>query len=219
MTPIQQKKMLEKSYSKKQIKYFQKQENFLNRVQKKQTIKNAIIEILWKAEQNEESPTLEKIRQELIKLHYNNDKKNFPRNTFNYWINLFIKEGFFKRKEIDDKIFISKQGNPKTLIFNPKYLKHLKECKAKSKKRRENYEKEALEDMIINKILWEIEHNQNLEQHKKLIKLFKEFGKENFGEKLIFLTQGNYIKLNYSFEFTDKGRKALEKLKKKKSNS
>lgn len=172
-------------------------ENLVNRSQRKSKIREKLIEILL----SEENLAIEDIRKKL---------DNMNRNTFNYWVNVFEKEGWFKRRIIEgegEEI----RGQPKTLILNKKKIKEREQY---SYRRWKSYEEGQLKSLLAEKILYEIDKQQSSEkQHQRLIELFKQFGKEGFGAKLIFLLYDDFIKINYNLSLTDKGKKALEKIK------
>ena len=120
--------------------------SLLNRNQKKAEIKKQIIEII----SLQKDLALVDIQKEL----------GLNRNTFNYWIDEFEKEGWFRREAIKHK-GICKQGKPKTLILNKKKIKLVEQYSFKSSKKYEDksFESYTLTSMFIQKILQEIEEN------------------------------------------------------------
>jgi transposase-like protein len=168
--------------------------NLISRSKRKSEIKSALIRIL----STKENLAIADIQREL----------GINRNTFNYWIDKFEKENLIKRKTIkcEGK---EKRGSPKTLVLNKKLIQERKEYLDKSW---QSFEERNLNSIVTQKILEEIEKQPSGKQRQKLIELFKEFKHDNFGGKLIFL-MSNYIELNYSFSLTDKGKKALKKIK------
>jgi len=175
----------------------------LNRNQRKAEIKKQIIAII----SSQKNLALTDIQKEI----------GLKRNTFNYWVGELEKEGWLKREPIKHKGIISKQGKPKTLILNKKKIKEMEQYSFERSKKYEDksFEAYTLTSMFINKILSEIEENPSYKQHQKLIKLFKQFKKEGYGAQSIFLLYSDYIKVDYKFSITDKGKKALRKIKKK----
>jgi len=181
-----------------QYKQNERVKNLLNRMQRKGEIKKKIIEII----STEENLAIENIREKI----------GLNRNTFNYWINIFEKEKWLNKKTIKCE-GIEKRGNPKTLVLNKKYIEWQKTLRRRSW---ESYEEKQLETLLIEKILQEIDEKQpSGKQHQKLIKLFKEFNQESFGAKLIFLLYDGYVKIDYNLSLTERGKKELEKIKKK----
>ena len=173
--------------------------NLLNRNQKRAEIKEQLIGIL----KTEKNLAIKDI-QEMLGLH---------RNTFNYWIGKFEKEGFIKKIPLEHK-GITKQGQPKTLILNPEFVKWQEECK---RKYWESEEEKMFNNLLIQEMLREIDEQQPPnKKYKKLIELFKKFKKDSFGAKWIFLSMGNYVKIDYKFSLTERGKKLLEKIEKKK---
>ena len=175
----------------------------MNRSQRKQEIKKQIIEIISK----KENLALADIQEEL----------KLPRNTFNYWVDMLEKEGWFKRQTIEGLGGKEKRGSPKTLILNTKLIDKVKKLSIQQSK---NYEEthiysSSLRRITIMKIMMEIEENPSSNQHKGLIKLFKDFEKGEGGSQMQFLLCSDFIKVDYKFSLTDKGKKALRKLKKK----
>ena len=84
----------------------------------------------------------------------------------------------------------------------------------------ENFEEWNLKSILANEILREIDENKTpKKQHKKLTELFKKFKKESYGAKIIFLLNSDYIKMNYNFELTEKGKKKMNQQTKKKASS
>jgi DNA-binding MarR family transcriptional regulator len=174
-------------------------QNLLNRGQRRNKIKNQIMEIL----SSEENLAIVDIQRKL----------GLNRNTLNYWINRFEKEGWFKRKTIETQ-GEEARGQPKTLVLNKKKLK---EARQYSYRHYKTFEEYNLKSIFAQKVLREIEEKQPSDkQHQRLIELFKQFGKESGGARLVFLLYDDYVKLNYRLSLTDKGKKALEKIKKKK---
>jgi hypothetical protein len=172
--------------------------SLLNRMQRKGEIKNKIIEII----STEENLAIEDTR----------DKIGLNRNTFNYWIKMFEKEKWLNKKIIKCE-GVEKRGNPKTLVLNKKFIEWQETLRKRSW---ESYEEKQLETLLIERILEEIDKKQlSDKQHQKLIKLFKEFNQESFGAKLIFLLYDDYVKLDYKLSLTKKGKKELEKIKKR----
>lgn len=181
--------------------------SLLNRSQRKSEIKKQIIEII----------SVEK-NLALADIH---KKLGLSRNNFNYWIDKFEKEGWFEKRPLK-KNGVSQQGKPKTLILNKKKIKESEQCSFKRSKKYEDksFEAYTLTSMFIMKILQEIQENTSYNQHKKLIKLFEQFKKDkNYGAQTIFLLYSDFIKVDYKFSITDKGKRALKKLQKKKANS
>lgn len=178
--------------------------SLMNRSQKKQEIKNQIIEII----SLEKNLALVDI-QERLGLH---------RNTFNYWVGMLEREGWFKRQTLKHK-GISKKTKLKTLVLNTKLIEKVKKLSdAQAKNYEDEYiEASSLRSMVIMNIMLEIEENPSYEQHKGLIKLFKKFKKEGGGIQAQFLLTTEFIKLHYKFSLTDKGKKELRKLKKEKN--
>jgi Ni,Fe-hydrogenase I large subunit len=177
--------------------------NILNRSQRKSEIKKHLFEIL----KTTENLAIAEIQRKL----------GMNRNTFNYWINKFEGEGWIKRKKIETEGELAR-GQPKTLILNKTKIEEMEKY---SWERSKKYEDKTLENytltsMFIEKILKEINEEQTYKQHKKLLKLLKDFKQDNWGGQMIFLLYSDYIKVDYKFSLTDKGKKALAKLKKKK---
>lgn len=178
--------------------------SLMNRGQRKQEIKKQIIEII----STHENLALADIQEQL----------KLPRNTFNYWVGMLEEEGWFKRKTIEGLGGKDKRGKPKTLVLNKKLIEKANKLSVQQSKNFEDKSMEAysLRSMFIMKILMEIEENPSYEQHKEIVKLFKEFGKEdNHAGQMMFLLYSDFIKVDYKFSMTDKGKKALKKLKKK----
>lgn len=138
------------------------------------------------------------------------------RSTFDYWIKIFEKEKLIKRETIkcEGK---EKTGSPKTLILNKRLLKERQKYSVAHSKNFEDKSMESymLRSMFIMKILEEIKKNPSYEQHKELIRLFKQFKKDNYGAQITFLLYSDFIKVDYKFSITDKGKRKLEKIKKK----
>lgn len=177
--------------------------SLMNRGQKKQEIKKQIIEII----STHENLALADIREKL----------GLHRNTFNYWVGMLEEEGWFKRKTIEGLGGKDKRGSPKTLILNKKLIEKVNKLFIQQS---ENYEEEHIESsslrrMVIMNIMLEIVENPSYNQHKGLTKLFKEFNKDEGGSQMTFLLSSDFIKLDYKFSLTDKGKNELEKLKKK----
>lgn len=180
--------------------------SLMNRGQRKQEIKKQIIEII----STHENLALADIQEKL----------ELPRNTFNYWVGMLEKEGWFKRKIIEGLGGKDKRGKPKTLVLNKKLIEKANKLSVEHSKNFEDKSMESylLRSMFINKILREIDENPTYEQHKGIIKLFKQFKKDNYGGQTTFLLYSDFIKVDYKFSITEKGKKALKKLQKKKSN-
>lgn len=172
-------------------------EYLLNRIQRKAEIKKQIISIL----SSEENLAIADIQKKI----------GLNRNTFNYWIKLLEKEGWFKRKKIEG-IGTEITGQPKTLILNKKKLKEMEKLSSKHWKNHEEY---MLKSIFVDKILDEIEKKQPSDkQHEGLIELFKQFGKESYGAKSIFLLyDDDLVKVDYKLSLTDKGRAYLKRHK------
>lgn len=212
-TKKERKEFIEKEENRqKRIKYLKPEQKkvylkaLLNRSQRKAEIKKQIIAII----SSQKNLALADIQKEI----------GLKRNTFNYWVEELEKEGWLKRESIKHK-GISKQGKPKTLILNTKKIKEMEQYSFERSKKYEDksFESYTLTSMFINKILMEIEENNSYDQHKEIIKLFKQFKKDSYGAQAIFLLYSDFIKVDYKFSITDKGKKALAKLKKKKSKS
>lgn len=168
----------------------------LNKMQRKKEIKEKIIEIL----KLEENLALADIQRKLGE----------NRNTFNYWMNLLEKEGWFKKKTIEGK-GVEITGQPKTLVLNKRKIKEMEEL---SSKRWKSFEEYNLKSILAGKILGEIDEKQPSDkQHQRLIELFKQFGKEGYGAKIIFLLYSDFIKIDYKLSLTDKGRAYLKRYK------
>ena len=178
-----------------------KQNNYgklLNRIQRRNEIKRQIISIL----QSTENLAIEDIRKNI----------GISRSTFNYWIDMFEKEKWLHRKSIkcEGK---DKRGNPKTLILDKKFIEWQETLRRKNW---ESYEEKHLNEILVEKILREVNEPQHADkQHKKLIEIFKKFNKESYGAKLIFLLYDDFVKINFKLSLTEKGKKALEKINKK----
>jgi len=177
--------------------------HLLNRNQKKSETRDRLIQII----SSEPNLALKDIQEKLgIK----------SRNTFNYWIDLFEKENWFKRKNLD-LIGEDKRGNPKTLVLNKEKMKERIQYSYRRYKEGQQFEEYNLNFILAQKILREIEKQQHSDkQHQRLIEMFKQFRKEGFGAKLMFLMYDDFIKIDYKLSLTEKGEKALKKLKKKK---
>ncbi|MCX6742039.1 MAG: winged helix-turn-helix domain-containing protein [Candidatus Pacearchaeota archaeon] len=171
--------------------------NLLSRMQRKSEIRKKIFEIL----SSEENLAIADIQRKL----------GINRNTFNYWINMLEKEGWIKRKSLELE-GEERRGRPKTLILNKK---RIKEAEQYSYRRYKSFEEGELKSILVDKILVEIKEQQPSDkQHQKLIEMFKQFGKDNFGAKLIFLLYDDFIKIDYKLSLTDKGKAYLKKHKK-----
>ena len=173
--------------------------NLLNRNQKRAEIKNQLIEIL----KTKKNLAIKDI-QEILGLN---------RNSFNYWIDKFEKEGYIKKIPLEHK-GISKQGQPKTLILNPKFVEWVEE---NERKFWASEEEKMFNNLLVERMLSEIDQQQSPnKKYKKLIELFKKFKKDSFGAKWIFLTIGDYVKIDYKFSLTERGKKLLGKIEKNK---
>lgn len=178
-----------------------KQNNYgkiLDRIQKRNEIKNQIIDIL----QSTENLAIEDIRKKI----------GINRNTFNYWINKFEKEKWIHRRliECEGK---EKRGSPKTLVLDKKFIEWQKTLKNRSW---ESYEEKQLEEILVRRIIELVDEKKSSEkQYRELAKLFKKFNKESYGAKFIFLIYDDFVKIDFNLSLTEKGRKALSKIKKK----
>ena len=175
--------------------------NLISRIERKSKIRNELIRIL----SSEENLAIADIQREL----------EINRNTFNYWINIFEKEKIIRREIIKCE-GEEKRGQPKTLILNKKFLEAREKDAIYNKK---SFEEKHLKSIFRMELIEEIEKNPSKKQHQRLIKLFQKFGVVDVGGKIMFLLHTDFIKVDYKFSITDKGKKALAKLKKKKSNS
>ena len=149
--------------------------SLMNRSQKKQEIKRQIIDII----STNKNLSLVDIQKKL----------GLHRNTFNYWIGMLEKEGWFKRQTLKHKD-ISKKTKLKTLVLNTKQINETKKLSVQHSKNFEDksFESYTLRSMFIMNILEEIRSNTSYEQHKGLIKLMKEFNKDSsYGAQMIFL--------------------------------
>ena len=173
--------------------------NLINRSKRKSEIREKIIQIL----SSKEGLAIVDIQREL----------GLNRNTFNYWINMLEKEGWIKRKKLEAE-GKNARGQPKTLILNKKRIKEREQYSSKHWKSFEDYN---LKSIATEKILREIDEKQPLDsQHERLVELFKKFKQDSYGAKIIFLLYSDYIKVNYNFSLTEKGKRELEKIKKRK---
>lgn len=172
--------------------------NLLSRSQRKREVRERLIQIV----SLEDNLALEDIRKKL---------DDMDRNTFNYWINVFEKDGWFKRKAIEgegEEI----RGRPKTLILNKKKINELENLSSKRWKSIQEYN---LKSMLVEKLLDEIEKQPDShKQLQEIIRLFKEDG--GYGAKMIFLLYSDYIKIDYKLSVTDIGKKELQKIRKRK---
>ena len=160
----------------------------LSRMKRKNEIREGIINIISK----EKNLAIEDIRKRMGINH----------STFYYWLKKLEKEGWFKRETIKTEGF-EKRGNPKTLVLNEKRIQEAEQYSYRSYKSLEEWE---LKNILTNKILDEVEKEQSQpKQHKGLIRLFKEFQKDNFGARIIFLLYDPLIKITYKLKLTDKG--------------
>ncbi len=173
----------------------------LDRLQRRNEVKKQIIDIL----QSTENLAIEDIRKKI----------GINRNTFNYWINVFEKEKWLHRKPIkcEGK---DKQGNPKTLILDKKFIEWQQTL---ARKNWESYEEKHFNEILVEKIIREIDEQKKPDkQHKKLIEIFKQFNKEGFGSKLIFLLYDDIVKIDFKLSLTERGKKELENINRKKNN-
>ena len=167
----------------------------LNRNQKKIEIREQIISIL----QSTENLAIEDIRERL----------GINRNTFNYWVNIFEEEGWFERRNIEGLMGKDKRGQPKTLILNKKRIKERERLEIINEK---SFEEKMLKSFLAEKILKEIDKQQPPNrQQERIIQAFKDFKKEGFGAKLMFLLSSDYIEIDYKLSLTQKGKKYLKK--------
>jgi len=175
--------------------------NLLNRSQRRNEVKKQIFEVLF----TEDNLAIADIQRKL----------GLNRNTFNYWIDKFEKEGWIKRKslKLEGK---EARGRPKTLVLNKKLIKEREQYSAKKWKSNEDY---MLKSMICTKILDEIEWRKPGDiQHEKLVRLFREFKLEGYGARMITLLHGDYFKINYNLTLTEKGKAFRRKNKSRKSS-
>ncbi len=135
------------------------------------------------------------------------EKSGLSRSNFNYYLNGLIERKIIVKKRQEDI-----HGRPTFLNLNIEYIKERDEF---FKKSWESYEEFNLKSICSDNILREIEEHPDYEQHQELIKLMKLHKKESYGAKVIFLLHSGYIKIDYKFSLTEKGEKALEKIKKK----
>lgn len=176
-----------------------KVQNLLNRLERKNEIKKRIIEII----STEKNLAISDIQRKL----------GMNRNTLNHWIKVFEEEKLLLKKNIlcEGK---EKQGNPKTLVLNKKFIEWQETLRRRSW---ESYEEKELETTLIEKLLQEIDKEQPSDkQHQELVNLFKKFKQESFGARLIFLLYGDYVKIDYKLSLTERGKKALKKINKSK---
>lgn len=178
--------------------------NLISRSERRNKIKDELIRIL----SSKENLAITDIQKEL---------GINSRSTFNYWIDIFEREKLIKRETIkcEGK---EKRGSPKTLVLNVKLLKERQKYSVEHSKNFEDKSMESytLRSMFIMNILEEIRNNTSYEQHRELIKLFKQFSKDSsYAAQMTFLLYSDFIKVDYKFSITDKGKKALKKLKKK----
>ena len=170
-----------------------KAQNLLNRGQRRDEIKRQLFDYLML---NKEK-SIGEVQKAL----------NIKRSTFNYWIKFFEKGGWIKRKRFEDQ-----QGRPTILVLNKAKIKEREQY---SSKHWESFEEYQLKSMFVDKILREIEENpQSHQQLQKIMHLFKQ--DSSYGAKCIFLLYTDYIKVDYKFLITEKGKKVLKKIKGKK---
>jgi DNA-binding MarR family transcriptional regulator len=178
----------------------------LNRLQRNSAIHRQIIDIL----KSEENLAIADIQKKIV-----TNGAVINRNTLNHYIDKLVKEGWFMKRTIKCE-GEDKRGSPKTLVMTKKQIKELKIMKKMSAKAKGwSFEEYNLKSILSNKILEEIGKQQSSEkQHQNLIEMFKKFGKEGYGAKIIFLLYSNFIKIDYKLFLTDKGKKELEKIEK-----
>lgn len=174
--------------------------NLLSRIQRKTEIKKKIMEIL----SSEPNLAIADIQKRL----------GLNRNTFNYWIKMFEKEGWFKRKSLELE-GEEARGRPKTLVLNKKKIK---EAEYFSSKHWKSFEEFNLRSILTDKIMEEINKQPN--SHKQLQKMMELFKQDSgYGAKLIFLLYEEYLKVDYKLSLTAKGKVYLKKNKKRIINS
>ena len=110
-----------------------------------------------------------------------------------------------------------KQGNPKTLVLNKKFIEWQETLR---RRQWESYEQKQLESILVEEIIQLVDKKQSSEkQYKHLVDLFKKFRTDDsFGARLIFLLHDDFVKINFKSSLTERGKKELEKINKKKPN-
>ena len=141
------------------------------------------------------------------------DKLKMSRGNLAHYLNDLV-----KRRIVIKKRQKNIHGQPTFLRVNKKFLKARKKDAIYNKK---SFEEKMLRGLLAEKVLKDIDEKQPSEkQYQKLIKMFKDFGRDSYGEKILFFLHSDYIKVNYTLSLTDKGERALRKIdRKKKLNS
>ncbi len=138
------------------------------------------------------------------------EKTGLSRGNAKHYLKNLMKRKFVIGKRQNDI-----HGRPTFLRLNKKEIEKRQKQSFRSF---EDFETHHLKSIVTMKILDEVSNQQDPQvQTKKILQLFKKFRLESFGEKLTFLMYSDYIKLNYEFELTEKGKKYLKKTKQKSS--
>ena len=167
--------------------------DLVNRSQRKNEIRERMIEML----QSTDGLSIVNIQKQL----------RISRSTLNYWLKLFEKEGWFKRKQIEKK-----QGRPTIITLNKR---RMKEREQYSSKKWKNHTDFMLKSYCANEILNEIREGKT-NQHERLVEVMDKFTEKSYGHRIILLLhRDDLIKINYSLELTEKGKKKFGKRKKK----
>lgn len=173
-----------------------KSEAMFKRWQKTREMREKIIDFLKKSE----DPTIAELQKAF----------EIPRSSLIHWIRVLEKDGWIKRQRKIDS-----QGRPTILTLNEKAIAWQEHVRRKNKEW-ESFEERQLFTILTEKILKEIDQKQP-NQHKKLVEVFKQFGETSYGARMIFLLYGDYVKINYNLTLTEKGEKALRRIKKRKN--
>ena len=169
--------------------------DLVNRSQRKSEIRERIIEML----QSTDGLSIVDIQKQL----------RISRSTLNYWLRLFEKEGWFKRKQIEKE-----QGRPTIITLNKR---RMKEREQYSSKKWKNHTDFMLKSFYANEILNEIREGKT-NQHERLVEVMDKFTDKSYGHRIILLLhRDDLVKINYSLELTEKGKKKFSKVKKKKN--
>jgi hypothetical protein len=109
----------------------------------------------------------------------------------------------------------NEQGRPTVYRANKRRLNDLEKLSGKKWKSFEDFQ---LKDIATERILEEIEKEPSFaKQHEKLVKLFQEFKQDSYGAKITFLLHSDYIKLEYRFSLTPKGKASRKRRKRYKA--